>query len=167
MNFLCATKNTLTVPQRDNTILTSLKLMLLLLSQSLLHIATRMILLKPKIDPVTPLQKALQWLPGPSKKKPNLNNGRLDPMLLLPPHLRDPISSYSLPHSVPAAWPHLCFPHTPTLFPCWRPCLLFLPADKHIICSLYSLPWLLLNKRAPHPSSPPHILLNFSLYYHS
>lgn len=57
------------------------------------------ILLKPKTDLVSPLQKALQRLP-------NLYNGHLDFILLLPSPPPDPISCYSLSHSAPAAWPH-------------------------------------------------------------
>ena len=46
------------------------------------------VLLKPKTDLVTPMQKVLQRLP-------NLYNGHLDLTLLLPLHHLDPISCYS------------------------------------------------------------------------
>lgn len=58
--LLSATKNMLTSPQRDTTILASLKVLLLLLSQTHLYPANRMILLRSVIDLATSLPEALQ-----------------------------------------------------------------------------------------------------------
>lgn len=123
--LLSATKIMLTPLQRDTTILASLKvLLLLLLSQTHLYPANRMILLRPVIDLATSLPEALQWFPCHSEKKTKSSQWLSAPYV------------FRVYYSLPSAWS--CLPFFSLSF-CSSTCLLPAFHTHTHACLLFSL----------------------------